>query len=390
MTDAGREATGRGAGTEAPIALFLPSLDGGGAERVVLRVANELAGRGVPVDLVLAEATGDYIHDVQPAVRVVDLESQRLLMALPGLVRYLRRVRPRALLASIAHTNVIAVLARALAGTDTRIVLREANTVSKIRAHAGRLRERAVAWAMPWAYPRADHIIAVSNGVATDLQEALGIGTDEVTTIYNPTDVVELRNRAEETVGHPWLEDGADGPPVLLGIGRLSEQKDFGTLLRAFREVRDHRPARLIILGKGPRREALADLARRLGVADAVSMPGFVDNPYAFIRRADLFVLSSAWEGMPNALIEAFVLGAPIVSTDCPSGPSEILEGGRWGRLVPVGDVEAMGQATRKALDEPVGSAEEAIEERTTDRFDIEDVGTQYLTLLTGTGTPTE
>ncbi len=367
---------------EAHIALFLPSLGGGGAERVVLRIANELAGQGVPIDLVLAQATGDYMDDVGSEVRVIDLDSHRVLSALPELARYLRHERPQALLSSPAHANVVAVVARAVAQTDTRLVLREANTVSGGRVHHGRLRERAVAWAMPWAYPWADHIIAVSEGVATDLQEALSVDENEVTTIYNPTNIDELRCRAQEDIDHPWLQPNAGGPPVLLGIGRLSEQKDFETLLRAFCHLQDRQRARLIILGKGPQREKLESLASDLGVADAVSMPGFVDNPYAFIRRADVFILSSAWEGMPNALIEAYVLGAPIVSTDCPSGPQEILGGGRWGRLVPVGDVHAMSQAIQETIEEESPPLEEVVEDRAIDRFRVETVGAHYLSLL--------
>lgn len=382
MTDSGQLNAYTDGEIEAPIALFLPSLEGGGAERVVLRIANEFASRRVPVDLVLAQASGDYMDDVGSDVRVIDLDSHRLLAALPDLARYLRHERPQALLSSPAHANVIAVVARVLARTDTRLVLREANTVSKIRVHHGRLRERAVAWAMPWAYPRADHIIAVSEGVASDLQETLSVDEDEVTSIYNPTDIDQLRRRAQEEVDHPWLKPNAGGPPVLLGIGRLSEQKDFETLFRAFRHLQDHQRTHLIILGKGPQREKLEVLARDLGVADAVSMPGFVDNPYTFIRRADVFVLSSAWEGMPNALIEAYVLGAPIVSTDCPSGPREILEGGRWGRLVPVGDVQAMSQAIQETIKEESPPLEEAVEDRAINRFRIETVGADYLSLL--------
>jgi len=336
--------------------------------------------------LVLAKASGDYLDDIRPDVRVVDLDAQRLIVALPGLVKYLRQERPQALLSSPAHANVIAVMARSLAGSSTRIVIREANTVSKIRAHTERFRERVVAWAIPWAYPFADDIVAVSDGVSTDLQQALDVDEEAITTIYNPTDIDELRRKAEKPVGHPWLKEKNSRFPVLLGMGRLSEQKDFGTLIRALHKVRDRYPARLIILGKGSQRKDLEDLAHSLGIGDAVSFPGFVDNPYAFLQRADVFVLSSAWEGMPNALIEAFVLGTLLVSTDCPSGPREILEDGKWGELVPVGDAHAMSEAIRRVIETPQPTVEEASRDRSTDRFRIEDVGRQYLALLTKEG----
>jgi glycosyltransferase involved in cell wall biosynthesis len=367
------------------IAIFLPSLAGGGAERVLVRVVSEIVRRNCAVDLVLGEAVGVYMDDVHPDVRIVDLESRRVLTALPGLFRYLRRTRPEVLLSSLAHANVMVTLARTLARVGTRIVLREANMVSEMRDQ----RKRAVAWAMPWAYRAADHIIAVSNGVAEDVEHALGVDPQSISTIYNPTNIEEIRKRAEEGGDHPWMQSHTEGPPVVLGVGRLTEQKDYETLIRAFRRVRESQPVRLIILGEGPRREELEALAEGVNVAEDVSLPGFVENPYAFMRRANVFVLSSAWEGMPNALIEAFVLGTPLVSTDCPSGPREILADGKWGRLVPVGDEQAMAQAIRATLESNEAASEKAIQQRATGRFELEEVATQYLDVLRGVNSPT-
>jgi glycosyltransferase involved in cell wall biosynthesis len=190
--------------------------------------------------------------------------------------------------------------------------------------------------------------------VAQDLSTATGIPRERISTIYNPVVPPELLTRAKAPLEHPWFEP--DSPPVLLGVGRLSAQKDFPTLLRAFARVRRLRPARLIILGEGKRpgyRPELLALARELGVGEDVQLPGFAENPYAYMARASVFVMSSAWEGLPSVLVEALACGCPVVSTDCPSGPREILQGGRYGRLVPVGDAEALAKAILATLDAP-------------------------------------
>jgi glycosyltransferase involved in cell wall biosynthesis len=193
------------------------------------------------------------------------------------------------------------------------------------------------------SYPSADGIIAVSSGVADDLAEATGIPRESIDVIYNPVVTPEVATASREAVDHPWLAPGE--PPVVMGIGRLTPKKDFTTLLQAFAEVRREVPARLMILGEGPERAVLEGLVRTLDLAANVALPGFVGNPYAYLARASLFVLSSRWEGLPTVLIEAMFCGAPVVSTDCPSGPREILNGGRYGRLVPVGDLAALAQA---------------------------------------------
>jgi glycosyltransferase involved in cell wall biosynthesis len=175
---------------------------------------------------------------------------------------------------------------------------------------------------------------------------------ERITVIYNPVFTPDLLHKAQEPVDHPWFAPA--GLPVILGVGRLAEQKDFFTLIRAFALVRQHRPARLIIVGEGPDRPGLEALARELGVADDVSLPGFSTNPYAYMRQADVFVLSSLFEGLPAVLVEALAVGVPIVSTRCPHGPEEILQDGICGPLVPVGDAAAMADAICATLDAPL------------------------------------
>ncbi|MCK0769387.1 glycosyltransferase [Chromohalobacter canadensis] len=330
------------------IAVFLPSLVGGGAERVMVTLANGFAARGVSVDLVVVAAKGAYLEDVSPDVRLVELGASRVLFSLPALVRYLRRERPEALLSALNYANIIALWARTLARTKTRLVVSERNNLSSAMS-SGRFK-RGLPWLMRLSYPAADAIIAVSNGVADDLAQTLALPRERIDVVYNPAVTERLRELSVLPLAHPWLAPGQ--PPVILAVGRLTAQKDYPTLLKAFAALRAHRDARLVILGEGELRDTLEAMVARLGVAEDVAFLGFVDNPYAWMRQASLFVLSSAWEGFGNVLAEAMACGTPVVSTDCPSGPAEVLENGAWGRLVPVGDAPALVRAISETLND--------------------------------------
>lgn len=326
------------------LAIYLPSVRGGGAERAMVTLANAFTERGVFVDFVLAKAEGPYLNELCTEVRIIDLNSCRVALSLPGLVAYLRQERPQALLSALNHANVIAVLGRYLAGVPTRLVVSERNTLSQEAMQKQRMTERVVHMLMRWLYPYADGIVAVSDGAADSLSSFANISRQRITTVYNPYDLLKLKKCASDPLDHPWFAQGS--PPVVLGIGRLTAQKDFHTLIRAFRQLRAQRPARLMILGDGELRGDLTALAGSLGLgADDFCLQGFVDNPFSYLSRCGVFVLSSRWEGLPNVLIQALACGAPVISTDCPSGPAEILEKGMWGALVPVGDTEALAQA---------------------------------------------
>ena len=332
------------------LAIYVPSLRGGGAERVMVTLANGFAERGYEVDLVLARAEGPYLKEVADAVRVVDLKSTRVLNSLPGLVRYLRRVRPLVLLSAMGHANVVAVVAKVLARVPTRVVVSERNNFSVSKKHARSHRANAMGRSMRWAYRRAAGVIAISGGVADDLSVQLEIPRENIKVVYNPLDIdrAQVLSRLEQT---RLFSDGK-GHKLILGIGRLVEQKGFLHLIRAFAQVRSGSSVKLCILGEGPLRESLQAEVERLGLINEIVLPGFVDNPFAVMRQANLFVLSSGWEGFGNVLVEAMACGIPVVSTACPSGPDEILEQGRWGRLVPVGDVDALAAAMAATLDE--------------------------------------
>lgn len=325
------------------VAIFLPSLHVGGAERVMVNLAQGFTERCLQVDLVLAKAKGPFLAEVPKEVRIVDLNARRCLCSLPGLVRYLRRERPAAMISALSHANIVAIWANILSGAKTQLVVSEHSILSQSAANAGSMRDRIMPFLIKQFYPKADSVVAVSNGVANDLSASTGLNLENVKVIYNPGVMPDLFSMADEPLDHPWFATGE--LPVILGAGRLTKAKDFTTLIRAFALVRQERPVRLMILGEGEERHRLEALVRELGLERDAALPGFTDNPYKYMKRAAIFVLSSRWEGFGMVLVEAMALGTPVVSTDCPSGPAEILEGGKWGCLVPAGDAKRMAES---------------------------------------------
>ena len=336
--------------TTAParLAILVSTMGGGGAQRSMLRLAGALAQRGYAVDLVLGRAGGHYETELSAGVRVVHLHARRLLLGVPALARYLRRERPVALLTCLDYVNIVGLWARRLAGVRVRVVVNEQNTLSMAVRNSSRWRTRMMPWLIRRFYPWADGVVAVSKGVADDLAAATGLPRARVQVIHNPVVTPLMRRMAAEPLEHPWFRPGE--PPVILALGRLVPQKDFGMLIRAFARVRRARAARLLILGEGPERDGLAAAIAENGLQDDVQLPGWIVNPYPYMVRSRLFVLSSRWEGLPTVLIEALFCGVEVVSTDCPSGPREILDGGQYGALVPVADVDELAEAMERAL----------------------------------------
>ncbi|NCA70775.1 MAG: glycosyltransferase [Sphingobacteriia bacterium] len=359
------------------LAIFLPSLAGGGAERMMLNLARGMVESGVTLDLVLGQASGPYRDLVPVGCELVDLRAGRVLTALPGLAGYLRQCRPTVLLTAMDHANLIALSASALARVPTRVYVSVRSTLSQECAHAGSRIHRWLPHLARLLYPRAAAVIAVSQGVAEDLERVLGTGRIQPVVIPNPVVTPDLQALAAALPDHPWLADGA--PPVILGAGRLTHQKDFPTLIRAFAAIDPARGLRLMILGEGPQRGALESLVRELGLSERIALPGFSPNPFAAMARARLFVLSSAWEGLPGVLIQAMACGTPVVSTDCPSGPREILSDGRYGPLVPIGDAAALAVAIAAALEQPI--ARERLMSRAAD-YRLEPVTRRYLEVM--------
>lgn len=360
------------------IALFLPSLSIGGVERVMLNLAAGFIKREVSVDLVLVRAQGEYIRHVPPGARVVDLQASRVLKSLLPLARYLRTEKPDGLISAKDYANVIAVLAKSLSRVPTRVVVSVHTTLSKHVQHATTFREKSVVPLLAhWLYPHADGIVAVSKGVADDMVQFLRLPRNRIKVIYNPIVTENLFIAAQDPVDHPWFAPGA--PPVILSIGRLTVAKDYPTLIVAFAKVRQQLNARLAILGEGEERARLEELVRRLGLESDVWLPGSVESPYPYLARASLFVLSSIWEGLPTALVEALALGVPVIATDCPGGSREILDNGRFGQLVPPGDAMALADAILHALDTP---CDPTLLKTRAKQFSVDNAVAPYLALL--------
>ena len=359
------------------ISLLLPDLRLGGAEASLLQLSGAFAARGCAVDLLLMRPGGQLSERVPASVRRIELNTGGEYRSLLPMARYLRRERPAALLTTLDLTNLVGLLARRVSGVPVRVTIRVATSVSAHKRSSG-FKKTLERLALTAIYPWADSIVAVSQGVAADLHAYAGIPAGRIRVIYNPALDDSLEARAQEEPEHPWLRGG--DRPVILSAARLSEEKDFPTLLRAFGRVRQERPARLVILGEGPERASLERLIQELGLRDDVALPGYTPNPLASMRRAAVYVLSSRREGMPNAMIQAMACGCPVVSTDCPSGPREVLRGGQYGRLVPVGDEESLGRAILSVLD---GDAR-PVEQGWLDQFRLEVVADQYLDVLLG------
>lgn len=356
------------------LAFLLPDMGGGGAERVALRLIADFIARGHEVDLVLVKATGELLPLVPAGVRVIDLGASRLRSALFPLVRYFRARRPHAIQISMWPLTIVGIIAARLARTGTRVVTSDHIVLTRQYGSSGRV-FRAMRWTIRTFYPRAAARILVSRQSADDLAAFTGLDRNSLDVVYNP---VEAPPPASEGSAAPGWPEGA---ARLLTVGKLKDQKNHHLLIRAFRLLIQRRAATLMIVGEGPLGEELRAYAREQGVADKVIFAGFTTDPWPYFRSADLFVLSSNYEGYPLVLLEAMRCGLPVVSTDCESGPREILDDGRYGPLVPVGDAEALAAAVEQALDRPADP--ESLRARA-EALSGQDTSDRYLSLMLG------
>jgi len=388
------------------IALFLSALRGGGAERASLDLARAFNSLGCRVDLVLCRREGELVSQVPRDIRTVEVgvsplhkvirslvglppetamallglllrTLRRKFRSLPSLERYLLDERPDVLLASTPIPNLLALWAVRLTGVDTRLIIKQDSSLATSGRKGSDPFRRQLPFLMSRWYPQAHGIIAVSGGIARELRDVLGVPEECIRVIYNPVDLDRIASLAAEPVDDPWFRPGE--PPVILAAGRLIPQKDYPTLLHAFSRLQQNEQVRLLILGEGKERSRLEAMIRDLGLTADIRLPGFQANPYAYMARAAVFVLSSVSEGLATVVIEALACGRPVVSTDCPYGPAEILGNGKYGRLVPIGNPYALAYAIQSTLTvkiDPVNGAKRAKD------FELGTVAQQYLRFL--------
>ena len=353
--------------------IYVPSLMGGGAERAALNIANSFAHYGHRVYFVVATNQGVYWDLISDKVNVVRLGRSSAALGLGALRHQIEELRPDACLATLKSAVVSLLVCRAWLGARSPAVIMEQNVFTPPETLSGRIYKRL----QQKLYPKADMLIANSSDTLQSLADASIEAPESTALVGNPVFSMEIVDRSKEDVAHRWFEDRGDR--LFIAIGRLVPQKGFDYLLDAISKLKERGfEARCIILGEGPLREELTEQARRLGILDQVDMPGFVNNPYAFLRRADAFVLSSRWEGFGNVIVEALAMDTPVVSARCPGGPVEILDNGRWGRLVEPDDPEALAIGMAAELVCPEG---EKLSGRAA-QYDIDAVGMAYLEAL--------
>ncbi len=376
--------------TPPDIALFLPTLYSGGAERVQINLAEYFLGQGLKVDLVVCKYFGSLKDKVPSGVRLVSLDAFKVMFSLPAYLRYLRTARPPVVISSVENANIVSCVGKMTSSHRHRLVVRLDNSL----AEPGRLPLQMHRWPMTLAiastFHAADEFVAVSDGLKEQLGRLPGLSKKPIHRIYNPIIDKQFDARAGLT---PTLPSAiASGEPFVLAVGRLHKQKGYRHLIPAFARVVSQRPAHLVILGEGADREELQSLVGSLGIASHVHFLGYASNPLAYMRHAAVFVLSSVAEGFGNVIVEALACGTPVVSTDCPHGPREILAGGRYGTLVPIGDVDALAHAIAASLDSPKPAMSNELKKHL-QLFSIEAIGRQYLEdldLLSGSASQPE
>lgn len=363
------------------VALMVYSMRSGGVERMRTHLADAFLRRGYSTSVVVARCDGHWgrhLPDIPPDAELIDLKAGSFKAWFSGFKDYLAREKPRVVLAAMETAGVIALWARRQTGIEARVVVSSHIEVSRHVKRDWHFAKRvALSYLVRRFYRQADGIVAVSHAVADDLAGFARQPRERITVINNPVVTEGMKRAAGEAIDHPWLQDRS--VPIILGVGRLTEQKDFATLLKAFALVRERRPARLMILGEGEEREDLLSLAASLSIAEHVQMPGFIANPFTYMANSSVFALSSLWEGLPGVVIQALACGCPVVSTDCAGGVREILKEEDYGRMVPVGDQRAMADAIFETLDYP---PDERYLRLRADDFHVDRIADDYVELM--------
>lgn len=330
------------------ISIFIPNLSGGGAERAMITIANGL-GNKYTVDLVVSNASGSYRDEINDSVKVVDLKSKSLRWSFFKLISYINSEKPDTIISALASANIICSIARVFTKRRFKLILSERAAVIAALKDNPRWQARIMPLLIRITYPHADFIVCVAKDIAKELKEVFGLKSEKLKVIYNAVVTEKLIENSMQEFDNPYFNHSKI--PMILGVGRLTSQKNFASLIHAFSTIRKKQKSKLVILGEGPLLNDLKNLSKELNIHKDVYFPGFVKNPFVWMKHAKVFVLSSAYEGLPNALIQAMACGTQVVSTNCPTGPSEILEDGKWGFLCPVDDNHSLAQGISNILE---------------------------------------
>ncbi len=358
------------------IALFVPNLEGGGAERMMVNLANNFADKGYCVDFVLVKKSGPYVKLVDKKVKIHELNIAYFNpILIIGLIYYIRLKKPKVILSAMTYPNIAILIAALFSRVSPKIVISERVTMGIQSKNARSIKE----WFKPFfarlTYRFANEVVAISDGVASNLEDTIGLSKSKITTIYNPVVTNSLLNNHPRP-DHPFYKSGKK---IILAVGRLVPQKGFSTLISAFHALDEYEELRLVILGEGPLHSELQKQVETLGLSDVISFPGFVEDLYGYMQYASVFVLSSLWEGFGNVIVEAMACGCPVVCTDCPSGPAEILANGKFGLLVHPGDSDELALAIRQTLAKP--TSKEILRKRALE-YKVDTIAKQYLQLM--------
>jgi len=361
------------------IALLVPTLDGGGAQRVMINLANEFSAIGVDVWF-LTRNEGDYLGLVSPSVKIYNLPFKKFAFNLFSIAKFLAVYRPTTMMSTLDSANILAPFAKILSLSSTKIVVREANTLDRFGENNITFRKYLALWKMRFSYRLSDKIIANSDDTKDDLYRYRVINPKKIVeVIANPVFSESIVEKGDMLSSHPWVTNRDN---YILSVGRLHPAKDHESLIRAVALLNEAgNDIKLIILGEGQERDRLYSLARGLGIENNLDMPGFQENPYPFYKNASMFCLTSRWEGFGNVLVEALAFGLPVISTDCPGGPKMILGGGRYGLLVPVGNVLEVSSAIEKVL-RGKSSFNASVQLSRAKDFSIKEVAKSYLSIL--------
>lgn len=391
------------------VAFFIGTLAGGGAERVVINLTGEFVRYGIETDLLVTKFKGPLATSVPDGVNVIELEKSgklkvlkyilklpisnwfiaskwllsgeaKVISRLPALLNYVNNTRPHAILSTLDAVNIVSLWTKYISNQDTIYIVRQAIFQSQELMYSHGFFETKLlpVLAKRW-YSTADKIVCVSKEMAKDLKSYCDVHQNKLITIYNPVHIGKIIRLSGEKINHPWLINKT--VPVILAVGRMVKQKNYPVLFRAVKKIRGYHKVKLIVLGQGPEQKKLEQLSKDLELDDSIDMLGHVSNPYQYMARADLFVLSSSWEGLPNVILEALACGCKVVSTNCRSGPKEILDHGKYGTLVSVDDVDALSQGIVDSL--KVDIDKKILRDRAAE-FDLSIASSQYLKCIMG------